>query len=93
MRCAPAAQPGFTAAIVTVSALGVGAATAAFSLADHVLVRPLPFPEPDRLVKLWQDQSHAGYSRMELSPANFEDWRRRHDLRVDGGVHDPRSTR
>jgi predicted permease len=67
---------GFPAAVVVVSALGVGAATAAFSLVDHVLVRPLPFPEPDRLVKLWQDMSFRGYSRMELSPGNYEDWRR-----------------
>jgi len=67
---------GYAAAVVAVSALGVGAATAAFSLADHVLVRPLPYAEPDRLVKLWQDQSHRGYSRMELSPGNYEDWRR-----------------
>ena len=67
---------GYAAAVVTVSALGVGAATAAFSLTDHVLVRPLPFAEPDRLVKLWQDKSYAGYSRMELSPGNYEDWRR-----------------
>jgi predicted permease len=67
---------GYAAAVVAVSALGVGAATAAFSLADHVLVRPLPFAEPDRLVKLWQDQSFKGYSRMELSPGNYEDWRR-----------------
>ncbi|MGD9904338.1 MAG: ABC transporter permease [Vicinamibacterales bacterium] len=67
---------GYAAAVVAVSALGVGAATAAFSLADHVLVRPLPFTAPDRLVKLWQDQSHRGYSRMELSPGNYDDWRR-----------------
>jgi putative ABC transport system permease protein len=67
---------GYASAVVAVSALGVGAATAAFSLTDHVLVRPLPFAEPDRLVKLWQDQSHRGYSRMELSPGNYEDWRR-----------------
>ena len=67
---------GFAAAVVTVSALGVGAATAAFSVADHVLVRPLPFADADRLVKLWQDQSYRGYSRMELSPGNYEDWRR-----------------
>ena len=50
--------------------------TATFSVADHVLVRPLPFADADRLVKLWQDQSYRGYSRMELSPGNFEDWRR-----------------
>lgn len=69
-------SPGFAAAVVTVCALGVGAATTAFSLADHVLVRPLPFPDPDRLVNVWQDQSSRGYSRIELSPANYEDWRR-----------------
>jgi predicted permease len=65
---------GYAAAVVVVSALGVGATTAAFSLVDHVLVRPLPYREPSRLVKLWQDQSYRGYSRMELSPANFLDW-------------------
>ena len=67
--------PGFAASVVVVTALGVGAATAAFSIADHVLVRALPFSAPDALVKLWQDQTARGYSRMELSPGNFEDWR------------------
>lgn len=67
--------PGFAASVVVVTALGVGATTAAFSLADHVLLRPLPFAAPDALVKLWQDQTARGYSRMELSPGNFEDWR------------------
>ena len=68
--------PGFTATAAVVAALGVGATTAAFSVTDHVLVRPLPFREPDRLVKLWQDQRARGYSRMELSPANYRDWKR-----------------
>ena len=68
--------PGFALSIVVVTALGVGAATATFSLADHVLLRPLPFAAPDQLVKLWQDQTARGYSRMELSPGNYEDWRR-----------------
>ncbi|MCC6988093.1 MAG: ABC transporter permease, partial [Acidobacteria bacterium] len=67
--------PGFAASVGVVTALGVGAATTAFSLADHVLVRPLPFASPDALVKLWQDQTARGYSRMELSPGNFVDWR------------------
>ena len=56
-------------------ALGVGATTAVFSVADHVLVRPLPFPESTRLVKLWQDDSLRGYSRLELSPAKYRDWK------------------
>lgn len=80
-------SPGFATAVVAVSALGVGAATTAFSLADHVLVRPLPFPEPDRLVNLWQDQSSRGYSRIELSPANYEDWRRQSTAFASMGAH------
>jgi predicted permease len=71
-----ASAPGFTATVAVVAALGVGATTAAFSVTDHVLVRPLPFREPERLVKLWQNQSARGYSRMELSPANYRDWKR-----------------
>ena len=68
--------PGFTLTVVLVSALGIGATTAAFSVTDHVLIRPLPFPEPDRLVKLWQSDRAQGYSRMELAPANYRDWQR-----------------
>lgn len=66
---------GFSLAVVAVTALGIGVTTAAIAIADHVLVRPLPFHEPDRLVKLWQDQSFRGYSRMELSPGNYRDWK------------------
>lgn len=59
-----------------VGALGIGATTAVVAVTDHVLVRPLPFPSASRLVRLYQDQSFRGYSRMELSPPNFGDWRR-----------------
>jgi putative ABC transport system permease protein len=69
-----ARAPGFAATAVLVSALGIGATTATFTMADHVLVRPLPFREPDRLVRLWQDQSFRGYPFMEASPPNFFDW-------------------
>ncbi|MEX2281087.1 MAG: ABC transporter permease [Gemmatimonadota bacterium] len=65
--------PGFAFAAILVVALGVGANTAAFSLADFVLLRPLPFPESDRLVSLWQ--STPGYPQMELSPPNYRDWK------------------
>jgi predicted permease len=68
-------SPGFTATVILVVAVGVGATTAAFTLADHVLVRPLPFPEPERLVKLWE--SPPGYAYMELSPPNYHDWKER----------------
>jgi predicted permease len=65
--------PGFALTVVAVAALGVGATTAAFSITDHVLIRPLPFPGASRLVQLRQT---AGSYSNELSPANFRDWQR-----------------
>ncbi|HWF84452.1 MAG TPA: ABC transporter permease, partial [Vicinamibacterales bacterium] len=65
--------PGFAITAMCVVALGIGATTAAFSLTDFVLIRPLPFPEAGRLVKLWERT--PGYGRMELSPANYRDWK------------------
>jgi predicted permease len=64
---------GFAATAILIVALGVGANTAAFSLTDFVLFRPLPFPDADRLVTFWQSQE--GYARMELTPSNYHDWR------------------
>jgi len=69
-------SPGFTFTAVVVAALGIGATTATFSVADHVLLRPLSFPESERLVKLWQTQAARGYSRLEPSPPNYLDWKR-----------------
>jgi len=67
-------NPGFTLAAILVAALGVGATTAAFSITDHVLIRPLPFADWKRLVKLWENP--PGYTRNELSPPNYFDWKR-----------------
>jgi putative ABC transport system permease protein len=67
-------SPGFAFTAVAIVALGIGATTAAFSVTDFVLIRPLPFPNPDRLVKVWQRTQ--GYSRLELSPANYRDWKK-----------------
>lgn len=68
--------PGFALTVAVVSALGVGATTVAFSITDHVLIRPLPFPGSDRLVQLWQSQRQRGYGQVEFSPANYRDLRR-----------------
>ena len=65
--------PGFAVTAVLVTALGVGANAASFSVTDFVLIRPLPFPEPDRLVRLWERT--PGYGQLELAPANYRDWR------------------
>src|SRR5262245_56683034 len=68
--------PGFTITAILVADIGIVPTTATFSLADHVLVRALPFPEPDERVKVWEDQFARGYPRMEPSPPNFLDWQR-----------------
>jgi predicted permease len=64
-------SPGFAITAILLIVIGVGANAAIFTLADFVLVRPLPFPEPQQLVKVWE--KHQGYSLMELSPANYRD--------------------
>lgn len=67
--------PAFSLTVILVAALGIGATTAAFTLADHVLIRPLPFRDAERLVKLWQRPPAGG--RLQLSPGHFRDWRDR----------------
>jgi predicted permease len=67
-------SPGFAVTAVLVSALGIGATAASFSITDRVLIRPLPFADSGRLVALWQNQ--RGYGRTELSPGNYRDWKR-----------------
>lgn len=66
--------PGFALTAILVVALGVGANTAVFSLADVVFLRPLPYRDADRLLKLWErDTAQGGYN--EVSPANYRDWK------------------
>ena len=67
-------SPAFTLTVVVVTALGIGANTAAFSVTDFVLLRPLDYPRADRLVSLWERT--PGYPRLELSPTNYRDWKR-----------------
>ncbi len=69
-------EPAFSVTAIVVAALGVGATTAAFSITDHVLVRPLPFKDAHRLVRLYQNSTRRGSSTNNLSPANFRDWQR-----------------
>jgi predicted permease len=65
--------PGFAATVVLVAALGIGATTAVFTVADYVLVRPLPYLHSERLVRMWG--ARPGYPQLELSPPNYLDWK------------------
>jgi len=69
-------KPGFTLAAVLALALGVGANTAIFSVMNAVVLRPLPYPNADRLVMLWAENTVDGVVHSQLSPVNFMDYRR-----------------
>ena len=67
-------SPGFTLAAVLTLTLGIGATTAVYSVVDGVVVNPLPFPDPGRLVAVWA--TNASANKNSISYANFEDLRR-----------------
>ena len=68
-------QPGFTLIAVLSLALGIGANTAMFSLVNAVLLKPLQFSEPDRLVVIWENNPSIGAVRDDVAVANFVDWK------------------
>ena len=65
-------RPAFAALAVLTLAIGIGANTAIFSVVNGVLLRPLPYPHPERLVGLWEHTSRA--PRVHVSLPNFRDW-------------------
>jgi predicted permease len=70
-------SPGFTLTALLALALGIGANTAVFSVVNSILLRPLPYADPDRLVMLFNSRPQLGIARGSASMADYLDWRAR----------------
>lgn len=82
-------RPAFAWVAVLTLAIGVGANTAIFSAADHVLWRPLPYVDADRVVRVFETDRRAGEDRKDAAPANFLDWRERSRAFAAMGLAEP----
>jgi putative ABC transport system permease protein len=67
--------PVFTVAAMGTLALGIGANTTIFSLVRTMLLRPLPYQNPDQVVMVWEDRTAAGFPRNPTAAGNYRDWR------------------
>ncbi|MBO0798973.1 MAG: ABC transporter permease, partial [Blastocatellia bacterium] len=86
-----ALAPGFTAATLITLALGIGANTAIFSIINSVLLKPLPFPEPDRLVGVWQTAPGVNIKDLNASVADYVTYREHSNTFADVAIWTGRS--
>src|ERR1700752_1594116 len=66
-------RPGFSSIAIATLAMGIGPNTAIFTLVNAVLLRPLPFPDADQLVMIWENAAFAGFPRNTPAVANYQD--------------------
>jgi MacB-like periplasmic core domain len=72
-------SPLFTLTVVLTLALGIGANTAIFTVVNSVLLRPLPFQDPARLVAIW-DTYQPNFPKLGVSPTEYDEWKRQTDI-------------
>src|SRR5258708_169036 len=78
-----AKNPGFAFFTITILATGIAANPAIFSIADAVLLRPLPYRDANRLVMIWEDATSYGFPHDTPAPGNFADWKSRNQVFED----------
>lgn len=66
--------PGFALTVIVTLTLGIGANTTIFSVVNTVLLEPLPYREPQRLIRLWESNPASGQTEVAVSVPNFQDW-------------------
>src|SRR5262249_24151349 len=86
-------KPAFTAVAVVTLALGIGASIAIFSVVNGVLLKPLPYRDPQRLVQFWETNPAKGWTEATVAPANFFDWQSQSDSFEEMGAYIGSDTR
>jgi len=81
-------NPGFAAVAILTLAIGIGCNTAMFSIINAVLLRPLPFREPDRLINMQESQPSMGYPVNMLNPQDYLDWKEQNHALEDAALYD-----
>jgi putative ABC transport system permease protein len=81
-------SPGFTLVAVLTLAVGIGANAAIFTVVNAILLRPLPYPQPDRLVRIYESNPKRGIPVFSTSPTNFADWQQQNTVFSRIAVYD-----